>query len=135
MAEELERSGAQPYACEDARAGSTLVVSGDGRYYSPMAIQKIIGLAAANGAGKLWIGTGMCFVEHLNLSALVRSTSGVANAGDDNQRRDIIAAGGLMSTPAVSAVIRNRNHGEAYGGFILTASHNPGGPHEDFGIK
>ncbi len=46
-------------------AGSTLVVSGDGRYYSPTAIQKIIGLAAANGAGKLWIGTGMCFEERL----------------------------------------------------------------------
>ena len=38
----------------------------------------------------------------------------------------------LMATPALSAVIRGR---KAYGGIILTASHNPGGIDEDFGIK
>jgi len=79
--------------------GSTLVVSGDGRYYNDVAIQTIIKMAFANGVKELWIG--------LN---------------------------GLMSTPCVSEIIRTRNGG-AYGGIILTASHNPGGPTEDFGIK
>jgi len=80
--------------------GSTIVVSGDGRYYTPEAIQLIIKIAAANGVARVWVG----------------------------QR-------GLLSTPAVSAVIREREGGVAYGGIILTASHNPGGPEEDFGIK
>ena len=39
---------------------------------------------------------------------------------------------GLLSTPAVSALIR---HLRAEGGFILTASHNPGGLENDCGIK
>lgn len=44
----------------------------------------------------------------------------------------IIGQGGLLSTPAASHIIRKNN---AYGGLILSASHNPGGPEEDFGIK
>jgi len=47
--------------------------------------------------------------------------------------------GGLLSTPAMSAVIRTRSRGlegqAPIGGFILSASHNPGGIDEDFGIK
>jgi phosphoglucomutase len=77
--------------------GSTLVVGGDGRFYSPECIQKIIKVAAGNG------------VVHL-----------------------IVGQHGIFSTPAVSHVIRAR---KATGGILLTASHNPGGPKADFGIK
>ncbi|KAJ8621448.1 hypothetical protein MRB53_029977 [Persea americana] len=87
----------------DKVIGATLVVSGDGRYFSKDAIQVIIKMAAANGVRRVWVGQN-----------------------------------GLMSTPAVSAVIRERvgaDGSKSTGAFILTASHNPGGPHEDFGIK
>ncbi len=46
--------------------------------------------------------------------------------------RILVGQGGILSTPAASCVIRK--HG-ACGGIILSASHNPGGPTEDFGIK
>ena len=46
--------------------------------------------------------------------------------------RVLVGQGGLLSTPAASHVIR---HYRAFGGIILSASHNPGGPEGDFGIK
>lgn len=46
--------------------------------------------------------------------------------------RVVVGRGGILSTPAMSAVIRRRG---LYGGLILSASHNPGGIDEDFGIK
>ncbi|MBN8745617.1 MAG: alpha-D-glucose phosphate-specific phosphoglucomutase [Thiomonas arsenitoxydans] len=46
--------------------------------------------------------------------------------------RVLVGQGGLLSTPAMSAVIRRR---AASGGIVLSASHNPGGPQGDFGIK
>lgn len=44
----------------------------------------------------------------------------------------LVGRGGILSTPAASNLIRKNN---AFGGIILSASHNPGGPTEDFGIK
>ncbi|MCB1405266.1 MAG: alpha-D-glucose phosphate-specific phosphoglucomutase, partial [Rhodobacteraceae bacterium] len=46
--------------------------------------------------------------------------------------RVIVGQNGVLSTPAASNLIRVRG---ADGGVILSASHNPGGPDEDFGIK
>lgn len=46
--------------------------------------------------------------------------------------RVIVGQNGLMSTPAVSHMIRSTG---AFGGIVLSASHNPGGPDGDFGIK
>ncbi|EIW67581.1 hypothetical protein TREMEDRAFT_45127 [Tremella mesenterica DSM 1558] len=77
--------------------GKTIVLGGDGRYYSPEAVQIILRIAAANG------------IAHVVL-------------GQD----------AILSTPAVSALIRSL---KTDGGILLTASHNPGGPENDFGIK
>lgn len=44
----------------------------------------------------------------------------------------IVGQGGILSTPAASHIIR---HYKAFGGLVLSASHNPGGPDGDFGIK
>ena len=46
--------------------------------------------------------------------------------------RVITGRGGLLSTPAASHLIRKTG---AFGGIVLSASHNPGGPDGDFGIK
>lgn len=84
-------------AQKEKKKGSTLIVGGDGRYFTTQSINIIIRIAAANEVSKLIIG-----------------------------RR------GLLSTPAVSCLIRTH---KCLGGIVLTASHNPGGIRNDFGIK
>jgi phosphoglucomutase len=56
----------------------------------------------------------------------------VKMAAANGVARLVIGRGGILSTPAASCVIRARG---AYGGIILSASHNAGGPWGDFGIK
>ncbi|KAK9386828.1 hypothetical protein V1515DRAFT_580525 [Lipomyces mesembrius] len=62
--------------------------------------------------------------EVVQLIAKISAANGVAKL--------IIGQNGILSTPAVSHIIRKR---KATGGILLTASHNPGGPDADFGIK
>ncbi len=60
-------------------------------------------------------------------------------AAANGVREIVVGLNGLISTPAASAIIRNLNSkGDSdycVGGILLTASHNPGGEDEDFGIK
>jgi phosphoglucomutase len=53
-------------------------------------------------------------------------------AAGNGVKKMYVGRDGYLCTPAASAVIRERG---AYGGFIMSASHNPGGPKEDWGIK
>lgn len=56
----------------------------------------------------------------------------IAMAAANGIGRVVVGRDGILSTPAASHLIRKRG---ADGGIILSASHNPGGPHGDFGIK
>lgn len=70
-------------------------------------------------------GDGRYFLkEAIDLIIRIAAANGVA--------RLMIGQDGVLSTPAVSSLIRGN---KANGGIILTASHNPGGPENDFGIK
>ncbi len=53
-------------------------------------------------------------------------------AAANGAKHAVVGQGGLLSTPAVSHLIRSRG---AWGGIVLSASHNPGGPDGDFGVK
>jgi len=53
-------------------------------------------------------------------------------AAANGYARIVVGQGGILSTPALSHLIRSR---KASGGIVLSASHNPGGPDGDFGIK
>lgn len=53
-------------------------------------------------------------------------------AAGNGFKRIVVGQDALLATPAMSALIRRR---KLYGGLLMTASHNPGGPENDFGIK
>ncbi len=84
--------------------------------------------AALGGvAGKqLALGGDGRFYNRQALQTIVRLALG------NGVKKLLIGRGGILSTPAASCVIRKYG---LDGGFILSASHNPGGPDGDFGIK
>jgi len=96
-----------------------------GRHYLENFVQSIFDVVGA--AGKCFVlgGDGRYFNDR---AAQVILRMAVANGA----ARVIVGQGALLSTPAASHLIRlNRTDG----GIIMSASHNPGGPHEDFGVK
>jgi phosphoglucomutase len=103
------------------------------KYYVENFIQSLLDTAQANNGGEMLktiivAGDGRYFNnEAIQIICRVLAANGVENIW--------VPQNGIMSTPAVSAAIRTREGGAAQGGIILTASHNPGGPGEDFGIK
>ena len=89
-------------------------------------VQSIID-ADGGGEGKTYVvgGDGRFFNTEA-IGTIIRM------AAANGARRLIIGQNGILSTPAASNLIRK--HG-ANGGFILSASHNPGGENGDFGVK
>ena len=99
-----------------------LIVS---QHYTENFVQSIFDSVDAKGQTLVIGGDGRYLVpETVQTILKIGSANGVA--------KFLIGKNGILSTPAASNVIRKY---KAYGGIILTASHNPGGPNNDFGIK
>ncbi|MEM9710023.1 MAG: alpha-D-glucose phosphate-specific phosphoglucomutase [Pseudomonadota bacterium] len=84
-----------------------------------------VGIGGATGKTLVVGGDGRYFNDRATQTI-------IAMAAAEGVARLVIGRGGLLSTPAASNLIRKRG---TDGGIILSASHNPGGPDEDFGIK
>ena len=96
-----------------------------GRHYLENFVQSIFDVVGAEGKTFVLGGDGRYFNDR---AAQVILRMAAANGA----ARVIVGQGAILSTPAASHLIRlNRTDG----GIIMSASHNPGGPNEDFGVK
>jgi phosphoglucomutase len=94
-------------------------------HYLENFVQAILDVAELRGREIVLGGDGRFFNrEALQVIARLAAGNGVS--------RMIVGRDGILSTPAASALIRARR---TAGGIILSASHNPGGPDGDFGVK
>ena len=94
--------------------------------YTENFVQAIITAARIPAGGTLVVGGDGRYLnrEAIQIVLKVAAANGIGRA--------LVGTGGILSTPAASCIIRKRR---ASGGIILSASHNPGGPEGDFGIK
>lgn len=89
-------------------------------------VQAVFDSAPELQGGTLVLGGDGRFFNRPAIQTILRMAA--ANGID----RVLVGQSGILSTPAASAVIRRHR---ARGGLVLSASHNPGGPDGDFGIK
>jgi phosphoglucomutase len=95
-------------------------------HYLENFVQAIFDTQRGLAGGTLVLGGDGRFYNREAIQIILRmaAANGVA--------RVLVGQGGILSTPAASCIIRKY---QAQGGIVLSASHNPGGPDEDFGIK
>jgi len=94
--------------------------------YAENFVQSVFDVVDGKTGATLVIGGDGRFLNREVIQAAIRI------AAANGFARVVVGQGGILSTPAASNLIRIRG---ALGGLILSASHNPGGPDEDFGIK
>ena len=94
--------------------------------YAENFIQSVFDVVSPEPGAALVVGGDGRFYNRTVIQQAIRM------AAANGYGRVLVGRGGILSTPAASHVIRK--HG-ASGGLVLSASHNPGGPDEDFGIK
>ena len=95
-------------------------------HYAENFIQSVFDVVEGKDGATLVIGGDGRYLNRDVIQTAIRM------AAANGFARAIVGQGGILSTPAASNVIRTRG---AIGGLVLSASHNPGGPYEDFGIK
>ena len=95
-------------------------------HYAENFIQSVFDVVEGKEGATLVIGGDGRFLNREVIGKAVRM------AAANGFARVVVGQGGILSTPAASNMIRQRG---AIGGLVLSASHNPGGPDEDFGIK
>ena len=89
-------------------------------------VQAILSTIAAPAGSTLVVGGDGRYYNREAIQIILKI------AAADGFGKVLVGQGGILSTPAASCVIRKY---QTYGGIILSASHNPGGPDGDFGIK
>ena len=118
----------QPFS--DQRPGTSglrkKVATFRGEHYLENFVQSIFDCIAAPAGSELVLGGDGRFYNREAIGIIL----GMAAANGFS--KVIVGRDGILSTPAASNLIRKRN---TCGGIILSASHNPGGPDGDFGIK